>query len=909
MRVTLIAIHQDINNNVKMVRLLDEDTNEIKDFPCDNVKYVLQSKKLSINGITLSGGKLKGSNGSFDRYPTFIDGVLTRNNKRITILATIDDIGYRVSDAEGHIIEASTNALLEKREQGLDVANGKIVEKNGVTFFSAINGNYPNIPVEQSPTGKKWIEAKKAAKQQNEQKSIQSEVKSEQPAIKKQLIYNREKDPRLPRVLTGVPRADSKLKEIDPVTGMTVEQKMTYTMLGIQTVRPFYYSILALLKRVEASNLDNVDTMAVSLDTLYFSSEFVRDISLSDLMFVMLHEVCHIAMKHRIRENGRDHDAWNYATDYFINRHLAEEFGLDKVGVPKKANLKAYSTEYSTYDISIPEFGLYNQAVNVDKDTPETIYGELQNQQNQQQQNQQSNQNNQGQQSNQGQQGNQDNQNQQNQNQQGQQSQGQQSQGQQGGQQNNAQQQVAQSAQQMAQGMQQIQQSMNNSSNNQSAQQQINQGMQQVQQGAQQMNSGMQNGSKEQVEQGAQQMQNGLDQIESGINQMNNSQEQNGNNSQQAKQQAKQGLEDMKKALEGLKQGAEQACDENNSQNTSSNSENQGENEPKYNESNNGNEESKGNAHNKSGGTQSIDDMNNTEGSNDSNNYETGDDSSDSHSNYDASQQRKQGRFAGKEFRGQSIPDVAPDMVDDNSTVGKTPEQLNQAASSLLSQAVTIHKQRHSFGGDTPDFLERYVEQALAPKVNWRSVLKRYLTKASQKEYTFAHPDKRFLTRRNPDGSRQVFAGPHMADAGELENIKICIDTSGSITPKDIGQALSQIEDMFKQYKADAELIYWDTRVRAVYPFKQYKELLSKEPMGGGGTDANCIFDFFETNKDYKLHKKPVPSLIIIFTDGYFGEVDGKYKRKYKNTIWIIHDNDKFKAPFGVKAPLKISDI
>ena len=79
--------------------------------------------------------------------------------------------------------------------------------------------------------------------------------------------------------------------------------------------------------------------------------------------------------------------------------------------------------------------------------------------------------------------------------------------------------------------------------------------------------------------------------------------------------------------------------------------------------------------------------------------------------------------------------------------------------------------------------------------------------------------------------------------------------------------------------------------------------------MGGGGTDANCIFDFFETNKEYKLHKKPVPSLIIIFTDGYFGEVDGKYKRKYKNTIWIIHDNDKFKAPFGVKAPLKISDI
>ena len=53
-------------------------------------------------------------------------------------------------------------------------------------------------------------------------------------------------------------------------------------------------------------------------------------------MFVMLHEVCHIAMKHRIRENGRDHDAWNYATDYFINRHLAEEFGLIRLVYQRK---------------------------------------------------------------------------------------------------------------------------------------------------------------------------------------------------------------------------------------------------------------------------------------------------------------------------------------------------------------------------------------------------------------------------------------------------------------------------------------------------------------------------------------------------------------------------------------------
>ena len=842
MNITLIAIHQDRNGNTSKFRLLDEDTNEIKDFPCDNVKNVLKNSKLKINGIELNGNKLKGSNGSFDRYPIFVDGILCRNNKRITILATIDDIGYRVSDADGHIVEASTNALLDKRAEGLEVANGKIVEKNGVAFFSAINGSYKNIPVSQSPTGRKWLESKKMNKQQEQNKG--NEVIQ---TAKKQFIYNREKDPRLPRVLTGIPREDSKLKEIDPETGMTVEQKLTAAMLAMKDIRPFYYSILSLLKRVEASDADGVDTMGVSLDTLYFSSDFVKNVSQSDLLFILLHEVCHIAMKHRIRENGREHDAWNYATDYFINKHLAEEFGLTEIGVPKKANFKAFGTSYSEYYISIPEEGLYNDDVDVNRDTPETIYAELQQKLEQQ----------------------------------GQQSQGQQSQGQQG----NAEQQVNQNAQQIAQSMQQIQQGTSNS-NNQSAKQQINNGMKQMQQGAQQMNSGIQNGDNEQVNQGAEQMQQGLEKIESGIDKINNDNELGKNNNQQSNKQLEQSLKDMENALNDLKHNANQACDEKN--------------EPKYNESNNGNNVANNKAHNKSGGTQSISD--NTTDNNDGT-----DNTSANNSNYDASQQRKEGRFAGKEFRGQEIPDVKPDMVDDNSTVGKTAEQLNQSTSSLLSQAVTIHKQRHSFGGDTADFLERYVEQALAPKVNWRSVLKRFLTKASQKEYTFAHPDKRFLNRVNRDGSRQVFAGPHMADGGELENIKICIDTSGSITPKDIGQALSQIEDMFKQYKADAELIYWDTRVRAVYPFKQYKEILSKEPMGGGGTDANCIFDFFDTNKDYKLHKKQTPSLIIVFTDGYFGDVNIKYRRKYKNTVWIIHDNTSFKAPFGVKAALKNS--
>lgn len=902
MKITLIAIHQDNNKNIIAFRLLDEDTKDIRDIPYEAVKNVIQNNQLTVNGIELNNGKLKGSNGSFDRYPVIVNGKPVCNIKRIIILATIDDIGYRVSNVDGKITEASVQGLLRKRDQGMDVANGKIVAKGDSTFFSAINGTYPNIPVEQSPTGKKWLESR-ANKEVEQHKPVEQQklvenaktVEQKKPAIK--VNYNRENDPRIPKVLTGIPRSDSKLKEVDQVTGMTVEQKLAYCMLGVQQVRPFYYSVLSLLKRVEASPADGVDTMAVSNDTLYFSSEFVLEMSLPELLFVLLHEVCHIAMKHRVRECGREHDAWNFATDYFINKHLASEFGLSMTGEVKIANTRAFGPGDSKYKICIPSLVLYNPAVDVDKDTPETIYSELFSKVNKPEKNKPDDTGSTGQMNgNQsGQDGNQSGQDGQSGGNQGQYQNSSESddqgcgQGQgQGNLEQEGQEQVNSAAQQIANGMGSINNTAKSECDTQT-QNEIQQGMKKIQQGAKQMNEGMQNGDNSQVEQGRQQIQNGLDDISSAVDNSDSQIGQHGRNKLQ------QDLEDMQSALDDLTQGANKVCDAKNGNGLSNQN-----NVPKYNESANNGDGSGETTDIKTDKTSKVDA--------DAADYDKSSGSDSGESDYDASQQRQEGRFAGREFRGQEIPDIAPDMVDDASTLGKTAEQLNQNVSSLLSQAVTIHKQRHSFGGDTPDFLERYVEKALAPKVNWRSVLRRFLTKASQKEYTFAHPDKRFLGRRNADGSRQVFAGPHMADAGELENIKICIDTSGSISPKDIGQALAQIEDMFKQYRANAEMLYWDTRVRAVYPFKQYKELLSKEPKGGGGTDANCIFDYFETAKEYKLRKKPQPSLIIIFTDGYFGEIEARYKKKYKNTVWIIHDNDKFKAPFGVKAPLKIEN-
>jgi predicted metal-dependent peptidase len=177
-------------------------------------------------------------------------------------------------------------------------------------------------------------------------------------------------------------------------------------------------------------------------------------------------------------------------------------------------------------------------------------------------------------------------------------------------------------------------------------------------------------------------------------------------------------------------------------------------------------------------------------------------------------------------------------------------------------------------------------------------LLKNKLTLATQTVNTFARPDKRFRSRG------MIMPGPKKLDNDALENVKICIDTSGSISPRDLGVALTQIDQLFKKFHADAEVLYWDTRIRAIYPFEDPKELVNKKPMGGGGTDANCIFEYFEENKDYRIGKKKKPSIIIVFTDGCFGDVHKRYS-KYKDTIWVINGNYDFTAPFGSKAMFK----
>jgi predicted metal-dependent peptidase len=162
-------------------------------------------------------------------------------------------------------------------------------------------------------------------------------------------------------------------------------------------------------------------------------------------------------------------------------------------------------------------------------------------------------------------------------------------------------------------------------------------------------------------------------------------------------------------------------------------------------------------------------------------------------------------------------------------------------------------------------------------------------------------PDKRMFYQD------AIYPGQDVSADNKLKNVKICIDTSGSISQLDLQRILGQVLDLLKQFKVTAELICWDAEAYSMGQLTSEIQIPNADLVGGGGTDPNCVFKYFES-KDCKIK----PFVTLIFTDAYFSMDNFKdsYKKKYKNTIWIMtedHDDD-FKPPFGKVAFAKFYD-
>lgn len=187
--------------------------------------------------------------------------------------------------------------------------------------------------------------------------------------------------------------------------------------------------------------------------------------------------------------------------------------------------------------------------------------------------------------------------------------------------------------------------------------------------------------------------------------------------------------------------------------------------------------------------------------------------------------------------------------------------------------------------------MQREVAKILAPKVDWKKLVKKYLIEEVSKTSSLSTPDKRMMYQ---DAIMPGFDGK---DKTCLQRVKIGIDTSGSISAEDLGIFHAQIAQLLQKYKVGAEVLYWDSGIEGKGKFDNKQTFIKLKPMGGGGTSPECVFAYFESREC-----KEKPAFTIMFTDGFFScEPIKKYAKKYKDTIWVItpYGDNSFEAPFG----------
>lgn len=195
--------------------------------------------------------------------------------------------------------------------------------------------------------------------------------------------------------------------------------------------------------------------------------------------------------------------------------------------------------------------------------------------------------------------------------------------------------------------------------------------------------------------------------------------------------------------------------------------------------------------------------------------------------------------------------------------------------------------------GNTPYGIKRLIQQFTAPKMRWQDIIQIQLESSLKNNYSFMRP-----SRKNWHTGAIL---PGMLPAEHID-VVIGIDMSGSITDDMSRDFISEVKGMMDMYPTyNIHVFCFDTEVYNPVTFTEDngEDITTYEPMGGGGTDFDCAFN-------YMKEEGIEPKQFIMFTDGY--PYDSWGDKNYCDTVFVIHGDDTIEAPFGLTAHYTFND-
>lgn len=224
---------------------------------------------------------------------------------------------------------------------------------------------------------------------------------------------------------------------------------------------------------------------------------------------------------------------------------------------------------------------------------------------------------------------------------------------------------------------------------------------------------------------------------------------------------------------------------------------------------------------------------------------------------------------------------------------GLSETEKNEALSNIRTRIIQSMTEAKLAGSSGGSLLEELVNKVIAPKLDWRRMVRKFLVQITSKETSYLQADRRTLWYD------AILPGQASSDNFKLENVKLCTDTSGSITHEDLEVFYAQLGQLCSEFKVDGELIHWDCEMQVMGKINEPKELYKiGQVYGRGGTNPSCLFRYFDSRQC-----RQKPALIVILTDGYINFDDNPtWAKKYgRKTIWVINKNGdrNFEPPFG----------
>ena len=203
----------------------------------------------------------------------------------------------------------------------------------------------------------------------------------------------------------------------------------------------------------------------------------------------------------------------------------------------------------------------------------------------------------------------------------------------------------------------------------------------------------------------------------------------------------------------------------------------------------------------------------------------------------------------------------------------KEKKEIEDNWNGKVQEALTIAKMK----GDMPVGLERLIGKLHENKVNWKTLLQRYITNQIPYNHSYRTPHK-----------KSISTGYYMPNTlKEKISIVIAIDVSGSIGQQELIDFLSEIIGMARAFQDRIEmtLITHETDVNNIFQVRNgsIDEIKKLKIEGGGGTAHDKVFNHIQEKiRDCKC--------VVFLTDGYSDLNEINFDEYAFNKIFVISD-------------------